>query len=151
MWRIISMSISDDPQFMREILTDHIHYPRNMRKGDPTYISEHMASASCIDDVHIQLKLKDDIIEDICWHGTGCSISCASCSIMTEMLKGKSVKEALFLADQFDKLMNMEPCDEEALGEADAFANVPKEPARINCAKIGWKGVRRALGQEVKE
>ena len=47
--------------------------------------------------------------------------------------------------------MKMEPCDEDALGEADAFANVPKEPARINCAKIGWKGVRRALGQEVKE
>ncbi len=145
------MSFSDDPQLMREVLTDHIHYPRNKRTGDDSYISEHMASASCIDDVHIQLKMDGDVIEDICWHGTGCSISCASCSIMTELLKGRTSSEALSLADEFDKLMRMEPCDEDALEEADAFASVPREPARINCARIGWKGVRRALGQEVRE
>ncbi len=70
---------------------------------------------------------------------------------MTELLKGRTSSEALSLADEFDKLMRMEPCDEDALEEADAFANVPREPARINCARIGWKGVRRALGQEVRE
>ena len=145
------MSFSDDPQFMREVLTDHINYPRNKREGDNGYVSAHMASASCIDDVHVQIRIENDVIKDICWHGTGCSISCASCSIMTELLKGKTKAEALTLADTFDKLMNMEPCDEDSLEEADCFANVPREPARINCAKIGWKGVRRILGQEVQE
>ncbi|MCQ2069622.1 MAG: SUF system NifU family Fe-S cluster assembly protein [archaeon] len=145
------MSFSDDPQFMREVMTDHIHYPRNKRIEGEGYVSVHMASSSCIDDVHVQLKLKDDVIEDLCWHGTGCSISCASCSIMTELLKGKTRSEALKLADTFDCLMRMEPCDEDSLEEADCFANVPREPARINCAKIGWKGLRKALGQEVNE
>ena len=145
------MSISDDPELMREIMIDHYKFPRGKREADDTYTTVHMDSASCIDDVYIQLRVEDGKIGDICWHGTGCAISCASCSIMTELLKGKTVEEAFSLADDFDKLMRGEPCDEEALGEADCFANVPREPARINCAKIGWKGVRKALGQEVRE
>lgn len=146
------MSISDDPELMREIMIDHYKYPRNKKEaaGDG-YRTVHMDSASCIDDVYIQLKVEDGRITDACWHGTGCAISSASCSIMTEMLKGRTEKEALELADDFDRLMRQEPCDEEALGEADCFANVPREPARINCARIGWKGMRKALGQEVHE
>lgn len=146
------MSISDDPELMREIMIDHYQYPRNKREAEGDgYITVHMDSASCIDDVYIQLKVADGRIEDALWHGVGCAISGASCSIMTELLKGKTVDEALAIADEFDKLMKSQPCDEEKLGEADCFANVPREPARINCARIGWKGMRKALGQEVHE
>jgi len=145
------MSFSEDPGFVREVLTDHVEFPRNKRKGDDTYRSVHMASASCIDDVHVDIKLSGDRIEDICWHGSGCSISCASCSMMTVLLKGKSVDEAMYLADNFDKMMNLKPYDEDALEESGCLLNVPREPARINCARIGWKGLRKALGKEVEE
>lgn len=146
------MSISDDPELMREILMDHYKYPRNKREAEGEgYETVHMDSASCIDDVYIQVKMDGDRIQDACWHGVGCAISGASCSIMTELLKGRTKEEALALADTFDRLMKMEPCDEDSLGEADCFAGVPKEPARISCARIGWKGMRKALGQEVRE
>lgn len=146
------MSISDDPELMREIMVDHYKFPRCRKEvDDPAYATVHMDSASCIDDVYIQVRVADGKIDDICWHGTGCAISCASCSIMSELLMGKSVEEAFRIADNFDKLMLREPCDEELLEQADCFANVPREPARINCAKIGWKGLRKALGQEVRE
>lgn len=145
------MSISDDPELMREIMVDHYKFPRCRKEtDDPGYTTVHMDSASCIDDVYIHVRVKDGRIDDICWHGTGCAISCASCSVMSELLNGKTVDEALTIADNFDQLMRQEPCDEDILEEADAFANVPREPARINCARIGWKGLRKALGQEVR-
>ena len=84
-----------DENLKRTILLDHYSHPRN--KGlsdDPTYRTLHMASDSCIDDIKVQVKVKDGIVEDLRFDGVGCTISFASTSIFTELLKGKSVKEA---------------------------------------------------------
>jgi nitrogen fixation NifU-like protein len=143
------ISIKDDPQMMREIILDHYQNPRNHREvSDPSYKEVHMASSSCIDDIYVQVKEENGIVVDCLWHGKGCVISTASTSIMTELVKGKTVKEAEYLMEQFQKMMNGEAFDENSLGEAIAFINTNRQPSRINCATIGWRGLKELFGDD---
>jgi nitrogen fixation NifU-like protein len=142
-------SIKENTDLLREIIMDHYQNPRNKRETkDPAYLSVHMDSASCIDDIYIQLLVKDGKIADCLWHGVGCAISTASTSIMTELIKGKTVKEGEYLIDQFQKMMREEDFDEEALGEGIAFVNTARQPSRISCATIGWRGLHQLFEEE---
>jgi nitrogen fixation NifU-like protein len=146
------ISIKDDPQMMREIILDHYQNPRNYKKtDDPSYREVHMASSSCIDDIYIQLKEENGIVVDCLWHGKGCAISTASTSIMTDLVKGQSVERAKYLMGEFQKMMNGENFDEEALGEGLAFINTNRQPSRITCATIGWRGLDELFGEDEKE
>ncbi|MDD6240896.1 MAG: SUF system NifU family Fe-S cluster assembly protein [Eubacteriales bacterium] len=136
-------------EMMREIIIDNYKNPRNFKEtDDPSYITIHMDSDSCIDDIYIQVKIKDGIIEDALWHGKGCAISSASTSIMTENIKGKSEKEAMKMMEEFNKMLAGQPYDEEALGDAICFANVNRQPSRITCANISWRGLAKAFKEE---
>ena len=119
-----------DPMLMRQIIMDHYDYPRNKElTKDNGYMSRHMASDSCIDDITVQTKISDGKIDDIRFDGVACTISTASTSIMSELLKGKTTEEY----------------DEDVLDEAIAFQNVGKQANRINCATIGWKAMREMI------
>ncbi len=147
----MSFSIND-PEMLREIIIDNYQNPRNFEDvKDPRYITIHMDSASCIDDIYIHLLVEKDIITDCKWHGKGCAISTASTSIMTDMIKGKSKKEALQMMDEFNKMLNGQPYDENLLGDAICFMNVNKQPSRITCANISWRGLKEALDEEEKK
>lgn len=136
---------------MREMIMDHYENPRN--KGDvsdPRYLSKRMNSTSCIDDITIQLLLEDDIVKDVKWHGTACAISTAATSIMTELVIGKPMSDVGVLMDNYMKMLQGEEYDEEVLGEAIVFQNTGRQPSRIGCATIGWRGLLQASGEEDK-
>lgn len=138
-----------DPNLMREIIMDHYEYPRNrqLTEGDSSYASKHMASDSCIDDITVQTKIEDGKIEDVRFDGIACTISTASTSIMTELLKGKTTEEAKEIIQNYFAMIDQRDYDEDLLEEAIAFKNVGKQANRINCATIGWKAMRKMINE----
>lgn len=136
------MPISIDPMMMREIIMDHYENPRNKHETkDPSYKTVHMDSASCIDDIYVQAKIENNVIKDVCWHGTSCAISTAATSIMTELIKGKTIQDAEKIYQNYFDMLEGRPFDETLLGEAIAFKNTGRQPSRIGCATIGWRGL----------
>ena len=127
-----------DPMLMRQIIMDHYDYPRNKELTDNEgYMSRHMASDSCIDDIRFD--------------GVACTISTASTSIMSELLKGKTTEEAKEIMDNYFKMIDQKEYDEDVLDEAIAFQNVGKQANRINCATIGWKAMREMIKESEDE
>jgi nitrogen fixation NifU-like protein len=147
------MSFSlNDPMMLKEIIMDNYQNPRNFGEtDDKSFVTIHMDSASCIDDIYIQVKVVDNIVVDALWHGTGCAISSASTSIMTEMIKGKSIDEANKMMAEFNKMMAGEEYDEDILEDAICFMNVNRQPSRITCANISWRGLKKAFDEIEKE
>ena len=132
---------------MREVIMDHYQNPRNRREEtDPSYQSVYMDSTSCIDKIYIQVKIENNVFSDVCWHGNGCAISTASTSIMTELLKGKTVDEGNKIIDNYYAMIHEKPYDPDLLDEAVVFMNTSRQPSRIKCATISFRGVRRILG-----
>jgi nitrogen fixation NifU-like protein len=145
-------SISENTEMLREIIMDHYSRPRNFREtDDPKYLTVHMDSSSCIDDIYLQILFEDGKVKDVCWHGKGCAISTASTSIMTTLLKGKTVKEANYIMEQFNRMLNEQDFDESAVGEAIAFVNTYRQPSRITCANISWRGFEKLVAEEEEE
>ena len=127
-----------DPMLMRQIIMDHYDYPRNKElTKDNGYMSRHMASDSCIDDITVQTKISDGKIDDIRFDGVACTISTASTS-----------KEIM---DNYFKMIDQKEYDEDVLDEAIAFQNVGKQANRINCATIGWKAMREMIKESEDE
>jgi nitrogen fixation NifU-like protein len=113
----------------REIIMDHYRNPRNHGHLDPADISHEEQNPLCGDEVHIDVRIKDDIITDIAFDGRGCAISQASASILTELVKGRSVEEAKALTK--DDII-------EELG-------IPLSAARMKCALLGLKTLKAGL------
>ena len=138
--------LMDDPMILRSIIMDHYEYPRNHELTEKEdYKKKHMASESCIDDIYVQAKIEDGIVEDIRFDGVACTISTASTSIMSELLKGKTTQEAKHIIENYYQMIDQKECDEELLEEAVAFHNVGKQANRIKCATIGWKAMEELL------
>lgn len=136
----------NDPLMMRQIIMDHYEHPRNKRTPvHLNYRHVHMDSASCIDDIHLYVLMQGDFISDICFDGIGCAISTASTSILTELIMGKTRKEALHIIQQYEAMIFEQPYEEDSLEEAVVFRNTSKQANRIKCATIGWDGLKRLL------
>lgn len=131
-----------NPILARQIIMDHYEYPRNKKlSNEEGYINIHMHSDSCIDDFEIQAKIENDLIKDVRFDGVGCTISTASTSVMTELLKDKTIEEAKVIIENYFNMIHEESYDEDLLEEANAFKNTSKQASRIRCATIGWNGV----------
>ncbi|MBO4218287.1 MAG: SUF system NifU family Fe-S cluster assembly protein [Erysipelotrichaceae bacterium] len=136
----------EDPIVLREIIMDHYEYPRNHSlTDDQKYKKIHMASESCIDDIHVQADIEEGIIRDVRFDGVACTISTASTSIMTQLLKGKTIEQARVIIDNYFRMIDGQDYDEELLDEAVCMKNVGKQANRIKCATIGWNGIRELL------
>lgn len=147
-------SLLDSPDILREIIMDHYQYPRNhaLVKDDASYASRHMSSESCIDDITVQAKLNGDKIEDIRFDGIACTISTASTSVMTELLKGKTKEEAKVIINNYFNMIDGKEYDADLLEEAVIMKNVYKQANRIKCATVGWKAMKEMLEEsEEKE
>lgn len=143
------MPISIDSMMMREMMMDHYDNPRNKEEvKDPRYKSIRMNSSSCIDDITVQVLLDKDVIEDVKWFGIACVISTAATSVMSELVKGKTLKEAADLMDNYMKMLESQPYDQDKLQEAIIFQNVGRQASRIGCATIGWRGLFQAAVKE---
>ncbi|MFA7378095.1 MAG: SUF system NifU family Fe-S cluster assembly protein [Bacilli bacterium] len=140
------MPISLDPQMMRAIIMDHYEKPRNKRTpSDARYKTMHIDSPNCIDDITVFLLEKDNRIIDCSFDGIACTISTASTDIMTELVIGKTTKEALYIIEQYQKMIHEQPFDDEVLDEAIVFVNTHRQAARIKCATIGWDALGELL------
>lgn len=143
------MPISIDSMMMREMMMDHYDNPRNKEEvKDSRYKSIRMNSSSCIDDITVQVLLDKDVIKDVKWFGTACVISTAATSVMSELVKGKTLKEAADLMDNYMKMLESQPYDQDKLQEAIIFQNVGRQASRIGCATIGWRGLFQAAVKE---
>lgn len=145
-------SLLNDPEILRELIMDHYQYPHNHKlTEDASYASVHMASDSCIDDITVQSKIEDGVIRDIRFDGVACTISTASTSMMTDLLKGKKVKEAKGIIDNYFGMIDAKEYDPDVLEEAVAFKNVYRQANRIKCATIGWKAISQMIDESEKE
>ena len=131
------MHFSLSTEMMREVIMDHYQNPRNKREEkDPTYVSVYMDSVSCIDKIYIQMKVENDVLVDVCWHGNGCAISTASTSIMTELLVGKTVEEASKIMEHYTNMMYGKEYDP---GYCLSRRREPHNPHSIyECDKCGY-------------
>ena len=134
----------------RQVIMDHYKNPRNKGlSSDSGFISFRLKNPSCGDDTTIQAKIEDGIIKKIRFDGAGCSICCASASVMSEVLVGKTVKDAKQIINDFYNLIKGEEVsDEDALDEAIAFSGVSQFPARVKCATLAWKALGTILESE---
>ena len=131
-----------------ELIMEHSMNSYNKRKiENPTKI-EKGHNPSCGDEIQLELKVNGDIIEDIAFTGQGCAISQSSTSIMADVLRGKTIKEAKNIIKTFIDMIKRETKDEkelEKLEEAIAFKNVANMPARVKCALLAWHTIEKML------
>lgn len=133
-------------EMMRAIIMDHSSHPVNkhMPKGEG-YETIHMHSDNCIDDINVYLLIENGVVKDACFEGVACTISMSSTDIMCDLIKGKEKDKALYMIDQYHKMLHEEPFDEDVLEEAIVFINTSKQAARIRCATIGWNAAEEIL------
>ena len=142
------MPISISPMMMRQIIMDHYEHPHNKRTPtNDKYLKINMNSESCIDNIDVFLLVEDGIVKDCCFDGIGCTISTASTSIMTDLVIGKTIKEAYNIIDNYRKMIHEDEFDEELLEEAIVLINTSKQASRIKCATIGWNGLTELLDE----
>lgn len=131
----------------REVIMEHYKNPRNKGlKDNENYKLFHIKNPSCGDDITIQTYSEDGIIKDCRQEGHGCSISMASASVLTEIMIGKKVDEAINIANNYLNMVANKPFDENLdLEEAAVFSGVRQFPARIKCASIAWVAFKDTL------
>lgn len=130
-----------------ELILEHSKNKRNKRNlEEPTHI-ELGHNPSCGDEITLQLKIENDVIEDISYVGHGCAISQASTSIMIDIVKGVTVGKALELCEKFISMVKGEIGENELdeLGDAIAFENIQNLPARVKCAVLAWHTLKDIL------
>lgn len=138
----------NDPQIMRQIIMDHYQYPRNRKvNAGPDYQKIHVGSDGCIDSIDVYAKIKDGHITDVSFDGVACAISTASTSIMSELLKGKSIAEANTIIDNYLNMIYERPYDEAVIEEAIVFQNTHKQANRIKCATVSWLGIKEIINK----
>jgi nitrogen fixation NifU-like protein len=138
----------------QEIILDHYRHPHHSGLRDPYDAEVHHVNPTCGDEVTLRVALKDAggeaVVEDVSYDSLGCSISQASVSVMTDLVIGKPVSEAMKVGDEFLSLMKskgQEEPDEDVLEDAVAFVGVSKYPARIKCALLGWMAWKDATAR----
>ncbi|HEX3707060.1 MAG TPA: SUF system NifU family Fe-S cluster assembly protein [Mycobacteriales bacterium] len=138
----------------QEIILEHYRTPHHKGLREPYEVEVHHLNPTCGDEITLRVHLADGKVDDVSYDGQGCSISQASASVMTDLVIGKSVDEALAVHEEFLRLMQSkgeaEP-DEDVLEDAIAFAGVSRYPARIKCALLSWMAWKDATAQAVAE
>lgn len=148
------MSVSrETPQLnslYQQLILEHYRSPKNKGELDDKTVEVHMLNPSCGDEVRLQLKVEDGVVEEARFVGTGCSISMASISMMTGLLQGATVEEAAELARRFTRLMHGDEdvAKDRSLGDLRALAGVSKFPVRVKCALLGFNALQEALGED---
>lgn len=146
------MALSRLDQLYRQVILDHSSHPHHHGTLEQATNQIELNNPTCGDVIQLQLILEEDRINDIRFSGSGCAISTASASMMTEAVIGRTTQEALALVDQFSLLVQGKEDDNvEALGDAAILSGVSKFPARIRCATLAWKGLEKALIEARKE
>ena len=140
--------MSDLRELYQQLILDHNKSPRNFCELPDANRSSDGYNPLCGDHIHLFVKLKDGLIEDIGFQGSGCAISKASASMMTSLVKGKTREEAEGLFEEFRDMVTGDPEVEPDLGRMGklaVFAGVREYPARVKCATLSWHTLHAAL------
>ena len=131
----------------QEVILDHYRRPRNRGTLAEPSGSASLRNPLCGDEVDVQVALRDGKVEDVKFGGRGCSISQASASMMTELVKGRTPDEVHSLGERFAEMIrgNAEAAKDQALGQARALSGVSRFPTRVRCALIAWEAMERAV------
>lgn len=135
-------------QIYNDLIMEHSMNSYNKKKLKNPTMQEKGHNPSCGDEIELEIKINNNIIEDMAFTGHGCAISQASTSIMIDTLKGKTVDEAKDIVKIFIEMIKRECQDEEQLKkleDAIAFRNVSNMPARVKCALLAWHTIEDLL------
>ena len=133
----------------QEDILDHNRSPRNFGPLEDADLQAEGYNPICGDRLKIAVKVDEGVVIDVRFQGSGCAISQASASLMTEGIKGKTLAEARALFDNFHRLVTDQtaPVDDTALGKLTVFAGVRDYPARVKCAILAWHTLRAAVDE----
>jgi nitrogen fixation protein NifU and related proteins len=134
-----------------ETIIDHSKRPRNCHAMDDANHKAEGFNPLCGDKLKLYLRMEGDIVKDVSFVGSGCAISTASASLMTESLRGKTRAEALALLDKFHDLLTTDSPVTKDLGKLVVFCGVRDYPARVKCATLAWHTLKSALTDESAE
>ena len=140
--------MSELRELYQSVILDHNKRPRNFREPEGANRSADGDNPLCGDKLSVYLTLKDGVVEDAGFVGSGCAISKASASLMTEAIKGKGVEQVEKLFAGFHQLVTSSPTAEAesaGLGKLAVFAGVRAFPIRVKCATLAWHTMRAAL------
>jgi nitrogen fixation NifU-like protein len=140
--------MSELRELYQSVILDHNKQPRNFREPEGTNRTADGFNPLCGDKITVYLEIEDDIVKDVGFSGSGCAISTASASLMTQSIKGKSVAEVRQLFDGFHELVTGNPADGadlEKLGKLAVFGGVREFPLRVKCATLAWHTLKSAL------
>ncbi len=137
--------MSDLRELYQATILDHNKQPRNFRVPEGANHAAAGHNPLCGDKVTVHVALDDGTLRDVGFQGSGCAISTASASLVTQSVKGKTIPEALKLFDAFHALLTSGGEAGEALGKLAVFAGVREYPMRVKCATLAWHTLRSAL------
>jgi nitrogen fixation NifU-like protein len=137
----------------QEIILDHYRHPHHAGLREPYEAEVHHVNPTCGDEVTLRVHLSEGVVSDVSYDALGCSISQAAASVMSDLVIGRTVDEAMEIHGEFLTLMQgkgaVEP-DEDVLEDAIAFAGVAKFPARVKCALLSWMAWKDATAQSLE-
>ncbi len=143
--------MSDLRDLYQEVILDHYKKPRNFRPLAGANRKAEGFNPLCGDRLTLYLKLKDGVIEDASFEGSGCAISTASASLLTESVKGKTEQEAEKLFRGFHTLVTQDAAaPARDLGKLEVLAGVREFPARVKCATLAWHTLHAALANQAE-
>ncbi len=139
-------------QMYQDVILDHYKHPHHRGLREPFAAEVHHVNPTCGDEVTLRVSLSDDgeQVTDVSYDGQGCSISQAATSVLTDLVVGRTVGDALKTVTAFTEMVSSRGTiagDEDTLGDAVAFAGVSKYPARVKCALLGWLAFKTAVAQ----
>lgn len=141
--------MSDITELYQELIIDHGRHPRNLKSMDDASVSQDGFNPLCGDKLTLFLKIDHDRIIDASFIGSGCAISVASSSLMTESLKGKTIAEAKKIFEAFHDLVTKgNASHENSLGKLAALKGVHDYPARVKCATLAWQTMMVAISEQ---
>jgi nitrogen fixation protein NifU and related proteins len=145
------MSFNEIQQLYQQMILEHNRHPKNYGKlADATYVAEGH-NPLCGDHFFIYLKIENNVVTDISFEGKGCAISTASASMMTEVVKGKTIEEVKHLFNDFHELVMGQTKKNDLLGKLSVFQGVAKYPTRVKCAILSWYTVKGILLENKKQ
>ena len=136
-----------DKDLKRSIILENYQNSSNRKRhdNDDNYQKINSRNISCIDNIDLYIKVNNNIIEDISFEGEACVISISSTSIMTNLLIGKNIDEAINIIKNFDNMIEEKDYDKGLLEEACCYDDVSKQPSRKKCATLSWHGLYNEL------
>src|SRR5215213_5439237 len=143
--------MSELSELYQQVILDHNKKPRNFRKLVTANYSAEGYNPLCGDQLTVYLNLEDDLVKDVAFEGSGCAISKAAASMMTQALKGKSKAQAENLFNEFHSMVTGEldeETQENSLGNLKIFAGVREFPVRVKCATLAWHTMHAALHKQ---